>query len=81
MRSDHVPSTLALAHETLVHQRPSVDAAPQAWIAFHRHSADVYARTARVDSRHRHEASQWAAMEIRKAREIEHRLGIGVDDE
>jgi hypothetical protein len=81
MRSDRVVSTLIEAHEVLLGQRPRLDARPQVWIDFHRHSAEVYAQAANVDERHRHEASQWAASEIRKAREIEHRLNPEGDAE
>jgi hypothetical protein len=80
-RQAAVPSSLFEAHEVLWRQRPGRDAAPAAWVAFHRHCAEVYARTAKVDVRHRHEASQYAAIEIRKARDIEHRLDPSIDDE
>lgn len=76
-----VPSSLVEAHEVLWRQRPSRDAAAAEWVAFHRRSASVYAETAKVDVRHRHEASQYAAIEIRRAREIEHRLDPSIDDE
>lgn len=75
------PSTLAEAHEVLWRQRPSRDASPTEWAAFHRHSADVYLRTAQVDLRHRHEATQYAGIEIRRARDIEHVLNPEDDDE
>lgn len=81
MRSDRVPATLREAHEVLTHRRPKLDADPRLWIDFHRRSAEVYAQAAKSDEGHRHEASQWAAMEIRRAREIEHRLGLDGDDE
>lgn len=68
------PTTLADAHESLWRQRPARDADPSEWVAFHRHSASVYSQTAEVDIHHRHEAIQCAGMEIRKARDIEHRL-------
>ncbi len=67
-------ATLADAHEVLWHQRPARDADPLTWVAFHRHSAEVYSRTAEVDTGHQHEARTCAGMEIRKARDIEHRL-------
>src|SRR5262245_50433988 len=73
------PATLAEAHEVLWRQRPARDADPSAWVAFHRHSATVYAQTAKVDQRHRHEATQYAGIEIRRARDIEHRLNPGLD--
>lgn len=76
-----VPSSLLEAHEVLWQQRPSRDAAPAVWVAFHRRSADIYAQTAKVDVRHQHEATQYAAVEIRRAREIEHRLDPSLDDE
>ena len=76
-----VPATLAEAHDVLWHQRPAQDVDPTVWVAFHRHSATVYARTADVDTRHRHEALQCAGLEIRKARDIEHRLNPLLDDE
>jgi hypothetical protein len=73
------PATLAEAHDVLWHQRPARDADPLAWVAFHRHSADVYTQTAEIDVQHRHEAIQHAGMEIRKARDIEHRLNPDLD--
>ena len=76
-----VPSSLFEAHEVLWRRRPSRDADPAKWVAFHRHSAEVYAATAKVDVRHRHEATQYAAIEIRRARDIEHQLDPSVDDE
>ncbi|MGB3441940.1 MAG: AMED_5909 family protein [Actinophytocola sp.] len=66
-----VPSSLFEAHEVLRRQRPSRDAAPEDWIAFHRRCSEVYTATAKVDIRHRHEAMQYAAIEIRRAREID----------
>jgi hypothetical protein len=68
------PSTLAEAHDVLWRQRPEHEADPLVWAEFHRHSASVYAQTSKVDERHRYEALQCAGMEIRKARDIEHRL-------
>lgn len=68
-----VPSTLAEAHEVLYQWRPRLDAGPRKWAEFHRLSADVYANVAKVDTRHRYEASQWVRAEIRRAREIEDR--------
>lgn len=65
------PTTLAEAHEHVRRQRPKLDAKPLAWAAFHRSSADVYARVAKVDLAHRHEAQCHAGLEIRQAREIE----------
>lgn len=81
MQSDRLPRTLAEAHEVLWQQRPNRDANPSEWIAFHRRSADVYVRTAKVDGGHRQEATQCAVMEIRRAREIEHRIDPSFDDE
>lgn len=75
------PATLAEAHEVLWRERPKRDAEPLEWAAFHRHSAEVYAHAAKVDQRHRYEASQWAGLEIRKARDIEHRMNPEGDDE
>lgn len=75
------PSSLFEAHEALWRQRPSHDAAPTEWAAFHRRSAEVYAAAAKVDVPNRSEASQYAAFAIRRAREIEHRLDPSVDDE
>jgi hypothetical protein len=73
--------TLAEAHDALWRQRPAQDAAPLEWVAFHRHSAEVYARAAKVDLPNKHEATQYAGMAIRRAREIEHRLNPQIDDE
>lgn len=66
-----LPETLAAAHEVLLKCRPSYDAGPEAWAKFHRHSAEVYAHIAKVDTRHRHEAGHWAAAELRRARDLE----------
>ncbi|TDV45522.1 AMED_5909 family protein [Actinophytocola oryzae] len=71
------PTTLAEAHEVLWRQRPARDADPLMWAEFHRHSATVYAQTAAVDTRHKHETLQCAAIEIRKAQDIERRLNEG----
>lgn len=76
-----IPATLAEAHEVLWSGRPARDADPLVWVEFHRHSSEVYAKTAKVDPRHRHEALACAGMEIRKARDIEHRLNPESDDE
>jgi len=76
-----VPSTLAEAHEVLWRQRPVGYADPEKWAAYHRHCAEVYAQTAKVDLRHQHEAIQCAGLEMRKARDIEHQLNPGGDDE
>lgn len=65
------PETLAEAHEVLIKRRPPYDAGPGAWAKFHRHSAEVYAHIAKVDTRHRHEAGHWAAAELRRARDLE----------
>lgn len=72
------PATLAEAHEALWHQRPAPDADPLVWVGFHRHSAKVYAQL--VDVEHPREALMYAGMEIRKAREIEHRLNPEDDE-
>jgi hypothetical protein len=76
-----VPSSLIEAHEVLRRQRPARDADPLKWVALHRHSAEIYAATAKLDLRHRHEATQFAGIEIRRAREIEHRLDPSLEDE
>ncbi len=55
----------------LLKRRPPYDAEPSLWARFHRHSAEVYAHIAKVDARHRHEAAQWAAAELRQARDLE----------
>ena len=68
------PATLAEAHDVLWRQRPARGADLREWVAFHRHSAAVYAETAKVDLRHQHEATQCAGIEIRKARTIEEQL-------
>jgi hypothetical protein len=75
-----VPATLDDAHDVLRRQQPARDADPREWAAFHRHSAAVYERTSKVDLRRRYEALQCAGLEIRKARDIEHRLNPEDDD-
>ena len=74
-----MPSSVFEAHEALWRRRPSHDAAPAEWAAFHRHSAEVYAAAAKVDTPNRQEASQYAVFAIRRAREIEHRLNPALD--
>lgn len=74
------PATLEEAHDVLWCQRPARDAAPLVWAEFHRYSAKVYEQTSKVDLRHRYEAVQCAGLEIRKARDIEHRLNPEDDD-
>lgn len=81
MRVDQTPSILDEAHDALRRVRPRKDADPLEWMAFHRHNATVYSSTAEIDSRHRYEALQCVGLEIRKAREIEHRLDPEGDDE
>lgn len=81
MRGDQQPETLAAARESMWRQRPSRDADPTEWIAFHRRSATAYAEMAKVDTGHRFEAMAYAGVEIRLAREIEHRLDPSLDDE
>lgn len=76
-----VPSSVAEAHEVLWQRRPAHDATPEEWVAFHRHSAKVYAAAAKVDGPNRHEASQYAVFATRRAREIEHQLDPDGDDE
>lgn len=80
MRSKQQPATLAEAHDVLWRRRPKQDAHPLEWVAFHRHSAQVYSETAKVDVRHQHEATQYAGIEIRRAREIEDALNPAGDD-
>jgi hypothetical protein len=71
MPSERQPRTLSEAHEALRQRRPAYDAGPVAWAAFHRHCAEVYTATAKVDTRHQHEARSWAATELRQARDLE----------
>ena len=75
------PLSVFEAHEALWRRRPSHDASPAEWAAFHRHSAEVYAAAGKVDAPNRQEASQYAAFAIRRAREIEYRLDPSIDDE
>jgi hypothetical protein len=74
------PTTLAEAHEVLRRQQPATEADPQRWVEFHRHCAAVYSEVSKVDLRHRYEALSCAGMEIRKARDIEHRLNPEDDE-
>ena len=73
------PRSLTEAREVAGRGRPARDAGPVAWAAFHRRNATVYAEVAKVDTRHHHEASQYAAVELRRAREIEHLANPSVD--
>ena len=74
------PLSVFEAHEELWRRRPSHDASPVEWAAFHRHSAEVYSAAAQVDVANRVEGSQYAVFAIRRAREIEHRLDPSVDE-
>lgn len=76
-----MPSSVFEAHEVLWRRRPSHDAPPAEWAAFHRHSADVYAAAAKADVANRGEASQYAVFAMRRAREIEFRLDPTIDCE
>jgi hypothetical protein len=80
MRAKQQPSTLAEAHDLLWRRRPKRDADPSEWVAFHRQSAEVYSETAKVDLQYRREATRWAGVEIRRAREIEDELNPDGDD-
>jgi hypothetical protein len=51
-----LPATLVEAHDLLQRERPRLADKPQAWIAYHRRSAEVYAHVAKTDLRHKHEA-------------------------
>jgi hypothetical protein len=44
-KQDVVPATLDEAHDVLRRQQPAKDADPLTWMAFHRHSAQVYEQT------------------------------------
>jgi hypothetical protein len=68
------PTRLMQAHGLLSQERPAAEAKPEAWLAYYRRSAAVYAEVAEIDRGHHHEALYWAAREERKAREIEDRL-------
>ena len=81
MAQQVAPSSLFDAHEELWRRRPAHDAAPAEWMAFHRHSAEVYAAAAKVDVPNRQEASQYAVFAIRRARDIEHRLDLTINCE
>ncbi len=63
--------TLMQAHDLLVAERPSSDASVQAWRAYYRRSARVYAEVAEIDRGHHHEALYWVNRERRKADELE----------
>lgn len=80
MRADRQPRTLVEAHAVVSRLRPGLDADPSVWVAFHRRSAVAYAAVAKVDGGHRREASAYAVMEIRRAREIEYRLDPSLDE-
>lgn len=69
-----VPTRLMQAHEVLSRERPAEGSAPGVWLAYYRHSAQVYATVAEIDRGHHHEALYWSSREERKAREIEDRL-------
>jgi hypothetical protein len=73
-KTDPTPATLAEAKELLGQRRPKRDAGPRAWVAFHRHCAEVYAQVAKADLAHRFEAQAYAGQETRQAREIEEQL-------
>lgn len=60
------PTRLMQAHELLTRERPAVGAGPEAWLAFYRRSAALYAEVAEVDRGHHHEALYWSSREERK---------------
>jgi hypothetical protein len=69
------PTRLMQAHEVLSGERPNEAAKSEAWLAYYRRSAQVYATVAEIDRGHHHEALYWSSREEHKAREIEEQLG------
>ena len=74
------PATLQQAHELLHREWPGNDVSPVAWLAYHRHAAEVYAYVAEVDADHHHEALCWAnqaAAEVQAGDwELRHRQSV-----
>jgi len=63
--------TLMQAHEELVRIRPCRKAALPVWLAYYRHSAEVYEQIAKTDPTHDGEAMYWAQRERVSAKGIE----------
>lgn len=64
------PRTLAEAHEAVARVRPRQKAPLTEWLAFHQHSAAVYAEVAEIDRGHHHEALAIAERERQRVTEI-----------
>lgn len=74
------PRTLMQVHEELVRIRPCRKAALPVWLAYYRHSAEMYEQIAKTDPTHDGEARYWAERERVRAKRIEARiqdLGLG----
>ena len=73
------PRTLMQVHEELVSIRPCRKAALPVWLAYYRHSAEMYEQIAKTDPRHDGEAMYWAERERVRAKRIEDRIeGLGL---
>jgi hypothetical protein len=68
------PRTLMQAHRELVRIRPSRDASPATWLAYHQRSASVYEQIAKIDPGHEREALYWAQRERAQADNIAARI-------
>ncbi|MFY9809580.1 MAG: AMED_5909 family protein [Pseudonocardiaceae bacterium] len=65
-----LPRTLAEAHEAVAAIRPPRTAPLTEWLAYHQHSAALYADVAEIDRGHHHEALFMAEQERQSAKEI-----------
>jgi hypothetical protein len=69
-----MPQTLGEAHEALARIRPPRQAPLAEWLAYHQHSAALYAEIAEIDRGHHHESLYWADHEQERAKGIEGQL-------
>jgi len=73
--------TLMQAHDELVRIRPCRKAALPVWLAYYRHSAEVYEQITMTDPTHDGEAMYWAQRERAHAKGVEARIqGLGLVD-
>ena len=76
IKAASTPTRLDGAQDALVPLQPEADAAPEAWLAYHRYAASVFAEIAEVDRAHHHESLACFGMERQKAAELAKRLGV-----
>jgi hypothetical protein len=69
-----MPTGLDQAHEALSKVRPPENAPLSAWLAYHRHAAQVYAEIAEADRAHHHEARFWMSRERALAAAVDRQI-------